>query len=262
MSRAADSAGIPFEGREFRDHPFAGDDGSCPEGLGRALTDIVGSLASGSDDALASSAIGLVEALRRDRVLVPLIAEAGDLGTTPEGRTVEKTQELSIVSVAGPSGEPVGVMFSSVDAMTTWRSDARPIPVDAARVAAWALTENIAQVVLDPGGASVVCRRGMLWSLVSDEPYVAPWQAKDIARVIEAKSLWGQFAHVVSVSVHSGWRKDGGAGPDLIARVALERGLDRGAIDHITASLADHWAQHPDQLSLVDGIRVELVAAD
>ena len=191
-----------------------------------------------------------------------LIAEAGGLEEGPGGRVVEKTQELSIVSVAGPSGDPVGVMFSSVDAMVTWRADARPIPVDAARVAAWALTENIAQVVLDPGSFPVVCRRGMLWSLVSDEVYLAPWQSADTLHVIEARSVWTTIPELVGVSVHAGWRKDGGAGPDLTARVLIVPGLDREIIDRITTTLADHWAQHPDQLALVDGIRVELVAAD
>ena len=38
MSQAADSAGIPFSGREFRSHPFDGDDGSTPPALAEALS--------------------------------------------------------------------------------------------------------------------------------------------------------------------------------------------------------------------------------
>jgi hypothetical protein len=142
--------------------------------------------------------------------------------------------------------------------MARWRADARPIPVDAARVAAWALTEDLAQVVVDPGLFSVVCRRGMLWALVSDEDYVAPWKQPQIIDIIEARRLWSDLSDLVAVSVHSGWRKDGGAGPDLIAQVVITPGLDRPAIDQITSTLADHWAQYPSELAHVDGIRVEI----
>jgi hypothetical protein len=262
MSQAADSAGIPFEGREFRPHPFAGDDGSSPEGLARALADIRDAI-TGTDDAhLANAARGLVSSLRTNRVLVPLLAEAGDLGHTPEGRVVEKTQELSIVTVEGPKGEPVGLMFSGVNEMSAWRTDARPIPVEASRVAAWALTEDIPQVVIDPASAlPVVCRRGVLWSLVGDEDYVAPWESSEALEILQARDLWHEFSGLATVSVHSGWRRDHNTGPDVTVRLHLLPGLTREDIGQITAGFADHWANHPSELALVDGIHVEVVAA-
>ncbi|MEX2441791.1 MAG: SseB family protein, partial [Pontimonas sp.] len=79
--QAADSAGIPFEGREFRPHPFAGDDGGAPERLALALS---GWTSHPSGVALTE----VVESLRDSRVLVPLVAEAGDFGHTAEGRVV------------------------------------------------------------------------------------------------------------------------------------------------------------------------------
>jgi hypothetical protein len=262
MSQAADSAGIPFEGREFRPHPFAGDDGSPPEGLARALAGMRQALAGTDDALLADAARGLVDALRTNRVLVPLIAEAGDLGHTPQGRVVEKSQELSIVTVKGPQGQPVGLMFSGVDEISTWRTDARPIPVEASRVAAWALTEDIPQVVIDPASTlPVVCRRGLLWSLVGDEDYVAPWESDEVVGILTAEERWLDLPGLASVSVHSGWRRDHNTGPDVIVRVHLHPGLTREGIDRITAALADHWAHFPTELVLVDGIRVELVAA-
>jgi hypothetical protein len=118
MSQAADSAGIPFDGREFRPHPFDGDDGSAPEVLARALSGWQG-------EQSAEAMVDVVEALRESRVLVPLLAEAGEFGLTDEGKTVDKTQELSIVSVKGPDGKPVAVCFSDVEAMATWNPSAR-----------------------------------------------------------------------------------------------------------------------------------------
>jgi hypothetical protein len=262
MSQATDSAGIPFDGREFHDHPYKDDDGSRPEALGHALDFVRVALDGTDDDALATAAQAVVGALRTERVLVPLIAEAGDLGVTDDGRVVEKSQELSIVTVEGPTGQPTGLMFSSVEDMTAWRSEARPIPVEAARVAAWALTENVPHVVLDAAsGAPVVCRRGILWALVSDDEYVAPWQDSAVVEALCASHLWGSVPGLVSASVRSGWRLDHGVGPDCVVTVALEPGLERAGIDKVTQTIAAHWAGETEALSLVDGIRIELVPA-
>lgn len=262
MSQATDSAGIPFDGREFHDHPYQGDDGSRPEALGQAL-DLVRVALDGADDgALADAAKALVGALRTERVLVPLIAEAGDMGVTDDGLAVEKSQELSIVTVEGPNGQPTGLMFSSVDDMSAWRSEARPIPVEAARVAAWALAENVPHVVLDAGcDLPVVCRRGMLWALVSDDDYVAPWQNSAVVEALCAAHLWGSVPGLVSASVRSGWRLDQSVGPDCVVTVVLEPGLERAGIDKVTQTIAAHWAGVTEALSLVDGIRMELVPA-
>ena len=262
MSQAADSAGIPFEGREFHDHPFKDDDGSQPQALGKALEGIRLALAGSDDDALAHAAQNLVDALRTERVLVPLVAEAGELGVTDDGRVVEKSQELSIVTVEGPTGQPTGLMFSSVDEMSAWNSDARPIPVEASRVAAWALTEKVPHVVIDAGsGEPVVCRRGLLWSLVSDDDYVAPWKSEAVVDALSARHLWGSVPGLVSAGVRSGWRLDHGVGPDVVVTLALEPGLERAGIDKVTQTVAAHWAGVTEALALVDGIRMELVQA-
>ena len=263
MSQAADSAGIPFDGREFRDHPFADDDGSQPEAMGVALAGVRQALAGLDDVALAHAAQALATTLRTDRVLVPLVAEAGDMGVTDDGRVVEKSQELSIVTVEGPTGQQAGLMFSSVDEMSAWRQEARPIPVEASRVAAWALTEKVPHVVIDAGsGDPVVCRRGMLWSLVSDDDYVAPWALEGVVEALEARHLWGSVPGLVSASVRSGWRLEGGVGPDVVVTLALEPGLGRSAIDTVTHAIAAHWADVTPALSLVDGIRMELIQAE
>ena len=262
MSQGTDSAGVPFDGREFHDHPFKDDDGSQPETLAAALAGMRVALAGSNDDVLAGAAHTLVHALRTDRVLVPLIAEAGEWGVTGDGQVVEKSQELSIVTVEGPTGQQAGLMFSSVDEMSTWRKEARPIPVEASRVAAWALTEGVGYVVVDAGsGEPVVCRRGMLWALVSDEDYVAPWQSTVVVETLTAEHLWGRVPGLVRASVRSGWRLDHGVGPDAVVTLMLEAGLERAAIDKITQTVAAHWAGLTETLSLVDGIRMELVPA-
>jgi hypothetical protein len=153
-------------------------------------------------------------------------------------------------------------MFSGVEQMSTWRGDARPVPVEAARVAAWALMESISSVVIDPGsGVPVVARRGMLWSMVDDGHYVAPWRDPEVVKVIEAADFVSATNPLVSVQVGSGWRVGGGSGPDLLVRVALVPGLPRDDIDQITKGLAAVWSSNPEPLALVDGIRLELISA-
>ena len=73
--------------------------------------------------------------MRTCRFLIPLVAVAGETGLTDDGHVVDKTQELSIITVAGPDGRAVLPVFSSVDTMRHWRPDARPVPADAVRVA-------------------------------------------------------------------------------------------------------------------------------
>jgi len=152
-----DSAGHAWAGREFRPNPHAADDGSADPALLAALT--------------ARDAAAVVEALRTARLLVPLLAEAGTVGRTASGRLVEKTQELSLVKVAGPSGETVQPAFSSVDAMRAWRPDARPIPADARLVALSAGRDGDA-VVIDPGSPTFCALTwGMLAAIATGDPW-------------------------------------------------------------------------------------------
>ena len=67
----ADSAGVPWEGRSFESNPHAGDDGSADAALLAALE----AFHAGSGDAVA-----IVDAYRDARLLIPLVAEAGDVG--------------------------------------------------------------------------------------------------------------------------------------------------------------------------------------
>ena len=252
MSQAADSAGISFSGREFRPHPFDGDDGSTPPALAQAL-----SLWRENHNGEAMTAV--IEALRTSRVLVPLLAEAGDLGYTPEGKKVEKTQELSIVTVEGPDGLPVALMFSDVAALTTWRSDARPVPVEATKVAAWVLDDQMARAVLNAGWEDeCVIRRGGIVSLLSAEPYNPPVDDPVVERDI-ALAFEGQ--HDVSFLLRSGWELMGGNGPDLIVEVALPPGLSAGELRERQGQWASVWAASPVLNRFVDGIRLKIVAS-
>ena len=252
MSQAADSAGTPFRGREFRAHPFEGDDGSAPEGLRIAL-------ARWQEAPGADAMAEVVKALTQSRLLVPLLAEAGEKGLTPEGKIVDKTQELSVVSVQGPDGRPVAVAFSDVAAMASWRSDARPVPVEASKVIAWALEENMTEVVLNPTSAhQCLLRRGALVATLKNTPYVAPWLDPEVLDQVSRAMTSGPK---VSWEIESGWALDGGSGPDLVVRVSLPPGIPAERLHHLQQQWAHSWANSAVLNQRVGGIRLQIVAS-
>ncbi|NDH65481.1 MAG: SseB family protein, partial [Microbacteriaceae bacterium] len=122
----ADSAGVPWEGRSFEPNSFAGDDGSADPALIAAIE----SLRSGSGNVAA-----VVDAFRSARLLVPLLAKLGESEVGVHGQVVDKSADLSIVTVETPDQQNGLPVFSSVESMKTWNTDARPVPVDAVKAA-------------------------------------------------------------------------------------------------------------------------------
>ncbi|MEY4996979.1 MAG: hypothetical protein RLY59_383, partial [Actinomycetota bacterium] len=170
-SDRADSAGQPWEGREFEENPFATDDGTTPEHLKLAL-DAFHSLPLDSDER-AGRHMNAVDALRISRFLVPLLAEAGHVGVNAAGLVVDKTQELAIVTVAGPSGQKVLPVFTSVEAMHAWNQDARPVPVEARRAALAAVADGAQWMVVDPQSSTeIVLRRPVVEAIAQGNPWV------------------------------------------------------------------------------------------
>jgi len=165
-SDAHDSAGQPWAGRGFQANPNADDDGSADPALLAALM---------AFHAGEGTRVAVVDALRDARLLVPLLAEAGDIGFTDEGRRVDKTQELSLVTVQGPGGRPVLPAFTSVETMRAWNPIARPIPAEARRIALAAGAED-SGVVIDPmSPTEFALRRPVLAAIATGEPWAAPW---------------------------------------------------------------------------------------
>ncbi|WP_430593331.1 SseB family protein [Humidisolicoccus flavus] len=181
MAGATDSAGVPWEGRSFQhDTTFAGDDGSVPPAFAAAMRRFA---EDGRQEAV-------VDSLRDVRLLVPLIAEAGDLGVTATGKTVDKTQELSIVTVEAPDGRPILPVFSSATAMRSWNPVARPVPIEIARVAAAGLESETKRIILDPTtDTEFVLRRPALEALLAGTPWISPIHDAQLHRALATRIL-------------------------------------------------------------------------
>lgn len=247
----ADSAGVPWEGRSFQSNPHAADDGSADPALLDALTRF---------RAGQGSQVEVIDAFRPARVLVPLVAEKGEEGVAPSGLPVDKTQELSIVTVAAPDGRRVQPVFTSVDTMRRWDATARPIPVEAVRVALAASSEETDLIVLDPASETeFVIRRPAVWAIAQAQAWEPSFLSPEVFTALQ-ESVAHELA-VIDVHVSAGDADARMRGPELIVTLELTDGLERETLDAVLARLAQRWASDDRMAVLVDSLTVKLTRA-
>lgn len=245
---AGDSAGVPWEGRRFEANPHASDDGSADPALLAALVRFRAGEGSQQE---------VVDALRSARVLIPLIAEKGEEGVAPSGLTVDKTQELSIVTVAAPDGRRVQPIFSSVEAMSRWDATARPIPVEAVRAALAASADDTDLMVLDPtSDTEFVVRRPAVWAIAQGIDWEPSFLSPEVFAALQ-QSVATELA-VIDVSVAAGDPDARLRGPELVVVLELMDGLEREALDAVLARLAQRWAADDRIAVLADSLTVKL----
>ena len=251
MSPQADSAGVPWEGRSFEANPHAGDDGSADPALLSALL---------AFHAGAGTAAGVVAAYRSARLLIPLVAEAGEVGVAPSGHAVDKTQELSIVTVAAPDGRTVLPVFTSVAAMARWDRTARPVPADGVRTAMSAVADDTDLIVVDPTSPTeFVLRRPAVWAVGQGQPWEPAYLSPEVFAGLQ-ESIGGELG-VIDLSVADGDPTARLRGPELIVRLHLVDGLEKSELDAILQRLAARWAADDRIAVLVDSLTVKLVRA-
>ncbi|WP_336632445.1 MULTISPECIES: SseB family protein [unclassified Microbacterium] len=247
----ADSAGVPWEGRRFESNPHAGDDGSADPALLAALTAF-------RDGHGGSAAV--VDAYRAARLLIPLVAEAGDVGVAPSGHVVDKTQELSIVTVAAPDGRRVLPVFTSVQTLAAWDASARPVPVDGVRTALSAAADDTDLIVIDPGSPTeFVLRRPAVWAIGQGQPWEPAHLSPEVVAGLQ-ESIGAELG-VVDLSVADGDPQARLRGPELVVRLHLVDGLEQAALDAILQRLASRWAADDRIAVLVDSLTVKLLRA-
>ncbi|ANJ27419.1 SseB family protein [Agromyces aureus] len=249
----ADSAGTPWAGRSFEQNAHAQDDGSAPPHLVAALA----RFRAGD-----GGKVDVVQAFATSRLLIPLLAELGDGGTEigEHGHAIEKSQELSIVTVQGPDGRAVLPVFSSVDAMRRWNPIARPVPADGVRVALAAADDGTDRVVLDPGSETEFgLRRAAVWSVAQSHDW-RPASESEPIREAFARSISSELA-VLGVELVDGDPDARLVGPELVVELELVAGLERGDLDAVLARLAQRWAADDVIAMGADSLKVRLRAA-
>lgn len=246
MDRFHDSAGVPWQGREFSDNAFANDDGSTPPALAAVFRNSV----------IDKSELFL--ALENSRVLIPLIAQLGESETGAHGHKVDKSAELSIVAVSTPDNQTALPVFSSVEQMQLWNKAARPVPAEMRRVALAAISEGHTRVVLDAASRAIVLRRPMLSALAQSIPWSPPHISQTVSQMV-AKAI-GTSSSIVNFGLIDGDVSCTLAGPELIVQLSVTPGLNKQQLDAelvgFTGSL-----QTDELLELVDSISYKVLRA-
>lgn len=247
----ADSAGVPWEGRSFHANPHSSDDGSADPALLAALT----AFRSGT-----GGQAEVVEAYRSARLLIPLLAEKGDEGIGAHGLAVDKTQELSIVTVAAPDGRRVLPVFTSVTTMGRWDASARPVPADGIRTAVAASSDDTDLIVIDPGSPTeYVLRRPAAWAIAQGHAWEPSFLSPEVFAGLQ-ESVGGELA-VIDLAVEPGDPAARLRGPELVVRLQLIHGLESAELDAVLARLAARWAADDRIAVLVDSLTVKLIRA-
>jgi hypothetical protein len=133
-------------GRSIPEPGFAGDLGEADPDLRRALASYAG------DPADPARHLAVLAALGRARLLVPVVAILGEVEYDEHGRAREKSSDMATVLLTGHDGRQALLGFTGLDTLTSWRADARPVPVSARDAASSALQEEAAALLLDVAG--------------------------------------------------------------------------------------------------------------
>lgn len=249
--RFNDSAGVPWEGRAFEPNAFAGDDGKADAGLIASIE----ALRAGT-----GTQVEVVDAFRKARVLIPLLANLGEAGEGAHGQTVDKSADLSIVTVETPDQQNGLPVFSSVAAMNAWNKDARPVPHSATKAALAAAAEGNTRIVLDPGSATeFVIRRPAIEAIAQELPWTPAFEDETVSEAFE-KALAGN-------EELAGWSIAGGDPLSVLASAEVEltlllaKTLTQEEFDELMQRIAKSISESEVIALKVDSLRVKLATA-
>jgi hypothetical protein len=250
-NRLSDSAGVPWEGRELEENRFAGDDGFAPEEFITAMSGFrAGDL--GQAD--------VVDALRVSRLLVPLVAQLGESEIGANGLKVDKSAELSIVTVKAPDDQEALVVFSSVDAMQRWNPSARPVPTDAIRVCLAAASQLSTRVVIDPGSETEFVIRRPAIARIAQSLDWQPAELNSSVRGVIERSVASE-SEVVDFELRSADPEAKLAGAELEVALKLVNGSSPADVRQLLERVSKYWAESEEFALAVDSVSIKLLAS-
>ncbi len=247
-NRFADSAGTPWEGRSFDQNAFADDDGKAPEKLMQVIT----AFRAGEVGAEA-----VVDQIRISRLLVPLLANLGESEIGAHGQRVDKSAELSIVTVKSPDDQDSLVVFSSVEAMSRWNKASRPVPTDAIRIALAAASQMSTRVVLDPGSdTEFVVRRPAIAKIAQSLPWLPPERNEEVLRVLR-DSVAGEPL-VLNIEASTADPQSRLLGSELQVMLQLEPKVEPALVRELIDRISSIWSESEEFALAVDSVAIKL----
>ena len=253
-----DSAGQPWAGRTFSSNNFSDDDGSASPAFLEAVAAFRAADLWSDDKAHALRKA--VDTVRVTRFLIPLMAEAGDVGTNKDGLVVDKTQELSVVLVAGPNDTKALPAFSSVAAMQAWNPSARPIPIPGVQLAAAAIEDNVDMIVIDPTADSELTIRARAFEAIADERiWLPPHLDQELIRIFTGPG--NREPYVKHIKLAPGDPDARGQGSELLIEVGLVPNLPEDDVQKVVSRLAETWSNQQVIAEKVSSLLVNVVPA-
>jgi hypothetical protein len=247
-NRFADSAGRPWEGRSFGQNAFADDDGKAPAKLVEAI------------EKFRAGEVGaevVVDQIRVSRLLVPLLANLGESEEGAHGHKVDKSAELSIVTVKSPDDQDSLVVFSSVECMNRWNRESRPVPTDAIRVSLAAASQMSTRIVLDPGSETeFVVRRPAIARIAQSLPWMPPEQNPEVLKVLK-DSIAGEEL-VVGVDAETADPQSRLIGAELQVSLQLQPGAAPDQVRALIERVSSCWSKSEEFASSVDSVSIKL----
>jgi hypothetical protein len=244
MDKFHDSACVPWEGREFSSNPFANDDGSTPEHLRKVIESEV------------IDKVALFHALEDSRLLIPLLADLGDAEIGAHGQLVDKSADLSIVAVATPDKQSALPAFSSVQEMQLWKADARPVPVEARKVAIATIAEGHTRLVLNPGSKAIALRRPFLANLAQQKSWSPPEKNPWVIHWVREVAM--RQPHISAVDLFDGDVKCDLGHAELLVQLGLRPKISAENLKELLTNFTKEL-QSEEFLAQVDSIAYRLV---
>jgi len=122
---------------------FPGDTGAADPAVAEALTEYAAGRAP---------YVAVLAALCSARVLVPVVAVLSEVEYDDAGLARDKSADMATVLLTGADGRQGLLAFTSLDALQTWQSDARPVPVKVRDAAEAALHDGATALLVDLAG--------------------------------------------------------------------------------------------------------------
>ena len=238
---ATDSAGTTWQGRDLSPSGFETDTGAADPALRRTL-------AESTDDA------ELMTALAAARFLIPIVAEPTGIDDSGE-LAVETSVDMAAVTLVGPEGQRALPVFTGLDALLAWDPEARPVPVDAARIGQAAVGEQCEVVVIDVAGPHTrVLRPSMVWSLAVGQPWQPAHLDPFVTRAVAAATA--PEADVTAYALEEGQP----AGQGVLGVVlTLRPGLAPEQVQALATRVGERLATDGELRARIDGLAFRLV---
>jgi hypothetical protein len=252
QDKFSDSAGVPWSGRSFQDNGFASDKGEADEELYAALIKF---------KSTKSNQVEIVEKFAEARVLIPLVATLGESGLGAHGQTVDKSADLSIVSVKTPDNQNALPIFTSVSSMRTWNASARPVPNNGRTVSLAAVGEGNTRVVLDPGSETeFVVRRPALEAIAQGFKWQLPESNPEVVAIVD--QALDNIPEVVRFTLLNGDPEAKLSGHELSVLIYLAANLSQDRVTEIEKQFLDGISANQRFVELVDSVGIRFLPAN